>query len=533
MSNPRAAIVRHASESVLELDGRPFSMLAGEVHNSTSSSPRLMEAAWEKAQALGLNTVLAPVTWELLEPEEGAFDFSQVDMLIDGARRHGLYLGILWFGAWKNAQCYYAPGWVKADTERFRRAEIQKGKVRSVNRTKLCDMSYTTLSAFCPATTAADARAFATLMAHVREVDAEAGTVIAVQVENECGLQGTARDRSDAADAAFAQKVPGELVEFMLQNQDDLYPAVRDALLAGKREGSWSEVFADTSVAEEQFQAWHTASHVNAVAEAGKAEWPLPTFVNAWLDKGREPGTYPSGGPVARAHEVWRVAAPAIDALGADIYVRDFCDVCDSFGKHGNALVVPETVTHSYAAPRAIWAVGHHHAACYSPFGFEEMGEPFNAMQGFLFGMDVNDPALSTPQDPTDYAATMRGLSTLLERAGEGRGIEALDAVISERGERQSIELDGFRINVLFSEGVPGACAGLAEGPDTALVLAANCTLTVESADGERPNIDYLSVEEGEFVDGEWVRSCRLNGDEVAFLSPEHPTLLRVRTVRY
>lgn len=532
---PRTRFVEQNGEKTLERDGKPFVMLAGEVHNSTSSSASWMEAAWARAEELGLNTVLAPVSWELLEPEEGSFDFSQVDMLVEGARRHGLHLGILWFGAWKNAQCYYAPAWVKADTKRFRRAVLANGEVRSVSHTKLCDMPYTTLSAFCDETRVADAHAFSQLMAHIREIDAQAGTVCAVQVENECGLAGTARDRSAEADAAFAQDVPEELVEYLLDHQDELHPDVRYALLEGSRHGSWSQVFADATVAEEQFQAWHTASYVNAVAKAGKAEWPLPTFVNAWLDKGREPGSYPSGGPVARAHEVWHVAAPAIDALGADIYVRTFCDVCDAFRKQGNALVVPETVTHSYAAPRAIWAVGHHHAACYSPFGFEEMGQPFSAVQGFLFGMDVNDPALSTPQDPTVYAATMRGLAALVDAAASlpAGGLSKLDAVISERGDEQYLELDGFRLHVLFSDKTPGACAALALGQDEALVLAQHCTLTVESTDPARPNIDYLSVEEGKPQDGAWVRDRRLNGDEVAFLSPETPTLLRMKTLRY
>jgi beta-galactosidase GanA len=43
--------------------------------------------------------VLAPVSWELIEPVEGRFDFSLVDGLIRDAREAGLRLVLLWFGS--------------------------------------------------------------------------------------------------------------------------------------------------------------------------------------------------------------------------------------------------------------------------------------------------------------------------------------------------------------------------------------------------------------------------------------------------
>ena len=114
--------------SVLMVDGMPFILLGGEVHNSSSSSLKYMEQVWEKAESLGMNCLLLSVAWELVEPEEGCFDFSLVQGLIEQARAHGMKIAFLWFGAWKNAQCYYAPAWVKTDPRRFRRAEIEKGK---------------------------------------------------------------------------------------------------------------------------------------------------------------------------------------------------------------------------------------------------------------------------------------------------------------------------------------------------------------------------------------------------------------------
>ena len=66
----------------LILNGRPFLILGGELHNSTPSSLTYMEPVWQRMVDLNVNTVLAGLSWELIEPEEGRFDFTLVDGLI-------------------------------------------------------------------------------------------------------------------------------------------------------------------------------------------------------------------------------------------------------------------------------------------------------------------------------------------------------------------------------------------------------------------------------------------------------------------
>lgn len=510
----------------LVVDGKPFLMRAGETHNSTSSSKAWMDAAWDKADELGMNTLLVPITWELVEPEEGVYDFSSVDMLIDQARERGNHIVPLWFGAWKNGQCTYAPEWVRADVERFRRAEVVKGQHKVV-LTNFHNFPYSTLSAFCEATRVADARAFAKVMAHLKEYDGEVGTVIAVQVENECGLMGAARDHIDAADALFDEQVPEGLASFMRDNAAGLAPDIAAALSAGAGEGTWSEVFGPC--AEELFQTYYTALYVEAVASAGKREYALPLFANCWLDKGHEPGRFPTGGPNARVLEIWKWAAPSLDACGPDIYVPTFCQDCDNYRKLGNPLVIPETATHAYAAPRAIWTIGHHHALCFSPFGFEEMGEPFSEGIGILFGMDTSDPALRTPQDPAEYRAVMDAVAGIFAYAG---GYGQMDAVISERGKEQSLELGSWAIDVRFGD-KPGAVLALPVADDEAFVLGMNAALDLRSLDESLPFCDIHACEDGAFVDGAWVRDRRLNGDETTMLSVEGPTLLRMKALCY
>lgn len=119
-------------KSVIQVNSEPFIMLAGEVHNSNSSSLEVMEPIWQKAKKLCMNTLILPVTWEMLEPVEGEFDFQLVDGLIEQARKFEMHIEFLWFGAWKNAQCYYAPAWVKCNSDRFGGQKLRKGRAKPI-----------------------------------------------------------------------------------------------------------------------------------------------------------------------------------------------------------------------------------------------------------------------------------------------------------------------------------------------------------------------------------------------------------------
>lgn len=186
----------------------------------------------------------------------------------------------------------------------------------------------------------------------------------------------------------------------------------------GKAKGyTWEDTFGRD--AEETFSAFYIASYVECVAKAGKKEYHLPLMVNAWLEQG-EAGLYPSGGPIAKMMEVWKYAAPSIDVFAPDIYVRNFTQVCEEYSKLGNKLVIPETAIHSHCALRLIYAIGHHHASCFAPFGFEDMGKPFNNTQGTLFGIDVTDPLLEKPQNIDEYRFCAKTLKSKMESGKEG-----------------------------------------------------------------------------------------------------------------
>jgi beta-galactosidase GanA len=287
----------------LIVDNKPFLILGGELHNSSSSSVDHMKPVWPQLAAMHLNTVLLPVAWETIEPEEGKFDFRCVDGLLEGARENNLKLVFLWFGTWKNTYSSYVPAWVKTDTERFPRVQTSDG--RGTER----------LSPFSTAARDADARAFAKLMRHLREADGERHTVLMVQVENEVGVIPESRDHSAAANAAFAGAVPSALMSFLQKHRTALDPefcAVWERA-GGKTAGTWQEVFGGGSLTNDLFMAWHYATFIEHVTATGKAEYPLPMFANAALIRPNyEPGQYNSGGPLPHSMDVWHAAAGSV-----------------------------------------------------------------------------------------------------------------------------------------------------------------------------------------------------------------------------
>src|SRR5271157_1562322 len=210
---------KQGTATQLIVDDKPFLALAGELSNSSATSVEYMKLVWPRLLAqTKLNTVLAGVSWNQIEPQEGKFDFSVLDGVIRDARSHDLRLVLLWFATWKNGQSSYPPGWVKKDFERFPRAQIVGGTWpvfgggEGQPRAPFTG-SIELFSPFGDATRDADARAFGAMMRHIKAVDGQQHTVIMIQVENEIGIQGDTRDRSPAANKAFEGPVPKERSE--------------------------------------------------------------------------------------------------------------------------------------------------------------------------------------------------------------------------------------------------------------------------------------------------------------------------------
>ncbi|MDB8709934.1 DUF5597 domain-containing protein [Mediterraneibacter gnavus] len=323
-----------SKRTIFQVNGKPFIAIVGEAHNSSSSNAEYMLGVWEKAHEQGLNTLLLPVSWELIEPTEGQFDFKLVDDIIVQAREKDMHLIFLWFGFWK-------------------------------------------------------------------------------------------------------------------------------------------------------------------------------------------------------------YAAPSIDVFCPDIYVHNFLEICDSYTKLDNPLFIPETSIHSHCAPRLVYCIGHYHAACFAPFGFEEMGEPFSNTMGALFGMDVNDPLLSTPQNVSEFRFCCNTIRNMMDLIAERYGTDDLQAAMAENTTKGADTMlfgeYGFQIITEhpYMSRKDGVCLILRADENTFYLLGNGCIINYFSTDSQKPNCDIISLDEGHFENGRWINGRRLNGDESAMVSFDHFGLLKLKVFNY
>ena len=193
------------------VDGAPFLMLGGQVNNS-SNYPAPLAKVWSMLDRIHANTVEVPIAWQQVEPVEGRFDFSFLQVLLDQARAHDKRVVLLWFGTWKNTSYAYTPDWVKLNPGRFPRMKTRDGKDHGV------------LSAHGEQTLAADTRAFVRVMEYLRDHDPQ-NTVILVQPQNETGSYRNPRDFGAAGNRLFAQEIPPALAR------------------ATGKSGTWSQAF--------------------------------------------------------------------------------------------------------------------------------------------------------------------------------------------------------------------------------------------------------------------------------------------------
>ncbi|HEV3197928.1 MAG TPA: DUF5597 domain-containing protein [Bryobacteraceae bacterium] len=516
---------RRESVTQLIVDGKPFLALAGELYNNSATSLEYMKPVWPRLNAMHLNTALAPISWALLEPSEGRFDYTLVDGLIRDARAQNLRLVLLWFGSWKNTWSSYAPDWVKRDFKRFPRVELRNGS-GTERLTPLSDVNRD-----------ADAHAFSALMRRIREVDADAHTVIMVQIENEVGVIPDARDHSPMADRAFDQQVPNQLMAYLKDHQDALHPDLRAKWQAAglKLSGNWEAVFGPGPETEDLFMAWHYARYIGRVAEAGKAEYLLPMFANAALIRPNyAPGQYNSGGPLPHSADIWKAAGPQLDFLAPDIYF-EFKKWCAGYDRPGNPLFIPEAAGDAEGGANVFYAVGQHSALGFSPFAIDGTREP------------VSENPLARSYDVLSQLAPL-----ILENQPKGR---VAGVLLEELTPSQSVRLGDYTLHLsgggprrpLFGGGGSGQTSPfqpaygvfIASAPDEFYMAGSGLTITFSANTAGPPIVGLATVEEGRFVDGRWARGRTLAGDDtgqgnnLSLRGDRGPGILRVTLYRY
>ncbi|HET7811298.1 MAG TPA: DUF5597 domain-containing protein [Steroidobacteraceae bacterium] len=509
----------------LIVDGKPFLVLGGELGNSSASSAEYMKPHWPRLKAMHLNTVLAPVYWELLEPTEGRYDWSSLDTLLRDARAHQLKLVLLWFGAWKNSMSTYVPSWVKRDARRFPRARLAGGS------------SVEILSAFSKNTLDADARVFGALLAHLAQVDASDRTVLMIQVENEIGMLPVARERGAAADELYAAAVPAGLMRALAARGASLQPELLELWKkAGqKTSGSWAQVFGGDEWGQEVFTAWHYARFVETLVEAGKARYDIPMYVNAALNRtGRKPGEYPAGGPLPHLIDVWKAGAPSLDFLAPDIYFPNFAQLAARYELADNVLFVPEAnnATNPQVAANAFHAFGQLDSLGFSPFSIESLGDAPNALSQAYEVLAQLAPLILENRGRARLAgfrAQIQEDGTVIDTPAKSTlgGIEFTVAFVDPWTPKDQQDIANHGGMLIYAGGEDFWFAGQ------------GITVTFKGADGGAPLVGIDFAEEGAFgADGRWIAGRRLNGDQThqgrhIRLPPGKPQVQRVRLYRY
>lgn len=485
----------------LIVKGKPFLMLGGETGNSSASDINYMNKIWPAVVKMHLNTLVVPVYWELIEPQEREFNFTLVDSIITSARQYNIKLVFLWFGTWKNSMSCYVPLWIKTNEEKFPRAREKNGRAEEI------------LTAFNNTNRNSDARAFAALMKHIRSFDEQEQTVVMVQVENEIGNIPDARDHCQSADKAFNAAVPKELINYLKENKGKLNQYLNDLWEKNgfKTQGNWEEVFGKGLATDEIFMAWYYAKYTNYVAEAGKKEYPLPMYVNAALIRpGFNPGQYPSAGPLPHLMDVWKTAAPGIDLLAPDVYFQNFAEWVSKYDVPAgepehiyNPLFIPE-VQNSQSVTNAFYAFAQHNAIGYSPFSIESLPDPENNQVSK--GYDV-----------------LTQLTPLI-LSNQGKGTMA-GVLLDSASQLVKIKLGDYTFNFHHeyswpfapkTEGVNPRYGGMIImiSHDEFFIAGRGLVVTFETNTNDNSIAGIGSMDEGKFVDGKWIPGLRMNGDQ-------------------
>jgi hypothetical protein len=363
-------------------------------------------------------------------------------------------------------------------------------------------------------------------------VDRENHTVVMIQVENELGVPDGMRDHSPDAKQAYAGPVPPALMAFLARNKDTLIPELRQVweVHGCKTSGGWEDVFGEGAATDEIFMSWYFARYVERVAEAGKAEYPIPMYVNAWAPgfaMGNQRANGQVGSPMPDVLDVWHAAAPHIDLLAPDIYDYDYAMMCAAYNRSGNPLFIPETrgLPPNALGARVLYAFGRHDAIGFSPMGIERPAVP--------------DIELTSAYD------VIAQLAPLIS-AHQGDGTMSA-VLLSAKDQPQRVKVGDYTLEVAFlkpralpgspqpQEPFPNAAAiFIATGPDEFYAAGTGVNVTFIPNTPGPPRAGLATVEEGVLVDGKWRPGRRLAGDDTGgqslvlprlYESADHPAL--------
>ncbi|AOW22044.1 mannonate dehydratase [Urechidicola croceus] len=488
----------NATELIVE--GNPYTILGGELSNSTFTSTESMTPVWSKLKALNVNTVLAPVYWELIEPNEGEFDFNLLDDLIIEARNNDLKIVLLWFGSWKNSMSSHVPSWVKTNQSKYPRVKDDIGK------------SHEILSPFSDNNLEADLNAFKNLMQHIKTFDGNNHTVIMIQPENEIGMLPTARDYHPLANQKFNLSVPTELIDYLIKNKSQLVPEFYAVWEKNgfKTTGTWEEIFGKGLHTDEIFMAWYFAQYTNKIIEVGKEIYPLPMFVNAALNRpNKNPGEYPSAGPLPHLMDVWKAGCASVDMLTPDFYFPNIKYWCDLYTRQNNTLFIPEHRFDNTVAAKALFTIGHYESLGFSPFSIEQ---------------NPNAPLQPKEEKLAKVYNIINQIKPVIDK---NKGENRIEGILLDKGVKEvtftfgDYEIKashtynlGWEPNSSSENWEPSGAIIIQNSENEFYYAGFGLSLTFKNIKNPNLNVGILKADKGYFENENWIVFQHLNGDQ-------------------
>lgn len=243
---------------------------------------------------------------------------------------------------------------------------------------------------------------------------------------------------------------------------------------------------------------------------------------------------YPSGGPVQKLVGLWHKLAPAIDAIGPDIYSDDsnfYRDVINAYCRPDNPLLIPETGRSDSFTKFLFYALSEG-ALGFAPFAVDRSG--WNILGDEPWTAHARNFALFGPMDRDIAQLEFDGkLKTAVEEPGQAT---------------QEISFGNWQATVAFGfpqrDGRPapgtkdfhGSALVAHLGPDEFLVTGVDASVIFHLR-GKLPRMrsQILSAEQGVFENGVWRPSRLLNGDETdrGLTLHESPVVVRVKMQQY
>ena len=460
---------------VFYVDGWPFTILAVEipweelVYGRYHETLRAYDKLYPAAQAIGLNTLIVPIKWSMIEPEKDEYDFSYLDHVKTMAETHHLKLVLGWFGHYASNDGnlyfdltgdFFAPSYIVNDEKSYPRAIDAEG------------VSYhNAVSYEYDAITERESKAFRAFMEHIKKIDAGTRTILMIQTENEIAVFGGERydhklwrDHSPRSNELFAAK------------------------------GFSSDL---------KYSAWRLSSNwLRRVTDAGAQAYRLPFYLNFVAG---QVGDDVLGGSPGEDVATYLDNCPSLTFVGVDLYlpadtsVGEMRSALARYRVGRNLPALTETNSdRTFVAPRlAYLAIG-------------EFGVPIVAPWALTISY-LNDyqPMLLPDGTLANGAFALRDAYTSLAKAlpqvsyyGNSSKVKVFMARIPGEKFSESTEIEGIQVKVSGAEN--GQAIVLHPTAKEIVIVGYRCDVSLWNEVFKWPALKQVHVEKGSWAGNQW-----------------------------